>query len=128
MPTTFDYSETRSAATIRWMLQCINNMVFKKVYEIVCLIPKGKVMTYGQISELLSHSISARAVGWAMNCCPKKVPWHRVVNASGGISTKDLTDPPELQRFLLENEGIRFSEDGRISLGRYQFNPEKRAI
>ena len=78
-------------------------------------------MSYGQIAALLRHPLSARAVGWAMRSCPAGLPWHRVVNASGGISTGNLTDPPDLQRHLLEAEGVRFDASGRLDLARYRF-------
>ena len=99
---------------------------FDEVYAIVRRIPRGRVMNYGQIAELLSRALSARAVGWAMQDCPEGVPWQRVVNASGGISTEHLVDPPDLQRRLLESEGVRFSEDGKLSMARYRFRPTKK--
>jgi len=82
-------------------------------------------MNYGQIAGLLRHPLSARAVGWAMQQCPSGIPWHRVVNASGGISTENLTDPPGLQRFLLEDEGVHFGDDGKLSMSRYRWIPKK---
>src|SRR5258705_1547074 len=89
--------------------------VFRQVYELVRLIPKGRVMTYGQIATLLESRLSPRAVGWAMHGCPKGVPWQRVVNASGGTSTDRLPDmPPGLQRVLLEGEGIVFRLNGTL--------------
>ena len=83
-------------------------------------------MNYGQIAALLRHPLSARAVGWAMHQCPKDVPWHRVVNASGGMSTENLTEPPGLQRLLLENEGVVIDSRGKLSMDRYQWSPKKR--
>ncbi len=98
---------------------------FDEVHAIVRRIPRGRVMNYGQIAELLSRALSARAVGWAMQDCPEGVPWQRVVNAAGGISTEHLVDPPDLQRRLLESEGVRFSHDGKLSMARYRFTPTK---
>lgn len=91
------------------------------VYRIVRRIPRGRVMSYGQIAELLRRPLSARAVGWAMNQCPGDVPWQRVVNAAGGISTGHLHEPHDLQRRLLESEGIRFGKNGTLSMPRYRF-------
>src|SRR5215831_18558099 len=67
-----------------------HDAVFEKIYRIVLLIPKGRVMTYGQIARLLGERYSPRLVGWAMHATPKdgrNIPWHRVINSQGGIST-----------------------------------------
>jgi len=82
-------------------------------------------MSYGQIAGLLRRPLSARAVGWAMQQCPKGLPWHRVVNAHGGISTENSTDPPGLQRLLLEAEDIRFDENGTLPMPRYRWIPSR---
>lgn len=100
-------------------------MAFAEVYAIVRKIPCGRVMNYGQIAGLLKRPLSARAVGWAMQQSPQGVPWHRVVNASGGISTENLTDPPGLQRLLLEDEGVAFDHNGKLSMTRYRWSPTK---
>jgi methylated-DNA-protein-cysteine methyltransferase-like protein len=98
---------------------------FDAVYAIARRIPRGRVMSYGQIADLLEHSLSARAVGWAMSQCPDDVPWQRVVNASGGISTEHLHEPRDLQRRLLEREGVRFDSTGRLSMEKYRFTPAR---
>ena len=100
-------------------------MAFEEVYAVVRKIPRGRVMNYGQIAKLIRHPLSARAVGWAMQQCPQGLPWHRVVNASGGISTENMTDPPGLQRLLLEGEGVSFDGAGKLSMTRYRFSPAK---
>lgn len=98
--------------------------VFGRVYELVRRIPKGRVMTYGQIATLIENRLSPRAVGWAMHGCPPRVPWQRVVNASGGMSTDRLPDvPPGLQRALLAAEGIEFKANGTLDLTRYRWSP-----
>jgi methylated-DNA-protein-cysteine methyltransferase-like protein len=82
------------------------------------------VVTYGQIAALLESRVSPRAVGWAMHGCPDGVPWHRVVNASGGCSTDRLPDIPEgLQRAMLEAEGVEFRASGTLDLSRYRWDP-----
>lgn len=84
-------------------------------------------MTYGQISTLVGSRLSPRAVGWAMHGCPAGVPWQRVVNASGGLSTERMPDiPPGLQRGLLEAEGVVFRKNGTLDLERYRWWPPKR--
>jgi methylated-DNA-protein-cysteine methyltransferase-like protein len=91
---------------------------------VVRRIPRGRVTSYGQIARLLERPLSAQAVGWAMRHCPPELPWHRVVNASGGLSTERLHDlPPGFQRALLEREGVRFRGDGTLDLARYRWRP-----
>jgi methylated-DNA-protein-cysteine methyltransferase related protein len=97
------------------------------VYEQVRRIPRGRVMTYGQIATLLGSRLSPRAVGWAMHGCPRGVPWQRVVNASGGCSTDRMPDiAPGLQRALLEREGVEFGAGGTLDLARYRWTPPAR--
>jgi methylated-DNA-protein-cysteine methyltransferase-like protein len=95
---------------------------WEEVYEIVRLIPPGKVMNYGGIAKLCGRPLTARAVGWAMRDCPPGVPWHRVVNAIGLCSTDEATGgEPGRQRALLEAEGVEFSRAGTLDLERYRF-------
>ena len=102
---------------------------FNEVYRLVRRIPRGRVMTYGQIATQLEHGLSPRAVGWAMHGCPEGVPWQRVVNASGGCSTDRLPDaPPGLQRALLEAEGVQFRDNGTLDLETYRWTPRRRRI
>lgn len=97
---------------------------FRAVHDLVREIPRGRVMTYGQISTWLRSRLSPAAVGWAMAVAPEGVPWQRVVNASGGCSTERRGDlPPGLQQALLEQEGVAFGEDGTLDLDRYRWEP-----
>lgn len=97
------------------------------VWALVRRIPRGRVMTYGQIAVLLGSRLSPRAVGWAMHACPDGVPWQRVVNASGGCSTDRLLEmAPGMQRVLLEAEGIEFRANGTLDLARYRWVPRGR--
>lgn len=84
-------------------------------------------MTYGQIAGLLENRLSPVAVGWALHGCPEDVPWHRVVNASGGCSTDRLL-PSGLQQALLRRERVRFREDGSLNLDRYRWFPPPRRV
>jgi len=97
---------------------------FKRVYQLVEQIPPGKVATYRQIATLLGNPRAARTVGWALHSLPEglTIPWHRVINSQGGISTEGISSYPELQRKLLESENIRFRTDGRLDLEQYQFD------
>lgn len=100
---------------------------FADVYAIVKKIPRGRVMSYGQIAALLDRRLSARAVGWAMRSCPTGLPWHRVVAASGRCSSDDLPDHPGLQRALLEAEGIAFDASGHFAIEEYRWVPRGNA-
>ncbi len=88
------------------------------VWRLVRRIPPGRVATYGQIAALAGRPGAARAVGRAMSECPADVPWHRVVNARGGISRRADPDGMLTQRLRLEAEGVRL-ESGRVRLSRY---------
>ncbi len=98
--------------------------VWAAIYDLVRAIPAGRVMTYGQIAEHFGQLVSPRAVGWAMHTSPDDVPWHRVVNARGGCSTERLPDlPPEMQRTMLEAEGVQFRLDGTLDLAARRWAP-----
>jgi methylated-DNA-protein-cysteine methyltransferase-like protein len=90
------------------------------VYALVRAIPPGRVATYGQIAALLGAPRAARAVGWAMKCCPPGVPWHRVVNARGGISLRANVEGMLTQRIRLVQEGVAVRR-GRVSLARHRW-------
>jgi len=94
---------------------------FRQVYRVVRQIPAGKVATYGQIAALLGQPRAARTVGWAMHAVPEgcDVPWQRVINAQGRISTSCQEHEVGLQRQLLEAEGVVFDADGRVDLRVY---------
>ncbi len=95
-----------------------------EVFAVVCAIPPGRVMTYGQIAACMGSRLSPRAVGWMLHRCPGDVPWQRVVNASGGCSTDRLPDVPVgLQRAMLEAEGVEFGSAGRLDLDRFRWQP-----
>jgi methylated-DNA-protein-cysteine methyltransferase-like protein len=105
--------------------------VFEKIYRMVCRIPRGRVMTYGQVARLLEDRYSPRLVGWAMHATPqdeRNIPWHRVVNSKGGISTgRVIIQQPDLQRLLLEAEGVLFDERGHCDLSAYQWSPGRKS-
>jgi methylated-DNA-protein-cysteine methyltransferase-like protein len=91
------------------------------VYRMVRRVPRGRVVTYGQVARLVGRPRAARAVGRALRALEevraRGVPWHRVVNGSGRISYRDRFGP-EIQRELLEDEGIVFDARGRLDLAR----------
>ena len=97
----------------------------EKVYEIVREIPSGRVMTYGQIAEILGEGYTARTVGYVMHAAEtENVPWQRVINSKGGCSTGKMTVPINLQQKMLEEEGIVFNEKGFCDLNVYRWFPE----
>ncbi len=88
---------------------------YARIFAVVRRIPAGKVATYGQVGCLAGTG--PRLVGYALAALKDDdVPWHRVINAKGGIS---LGQGKELQRVLLEQEGVQFSETGRVNLEVY---------
>jgi methylated-DNA-protein-cysteine methyltransferase-like protein len=87
------------------------------VYRLVRRVPRGAVVTYGQIAAMLGAPRAARAVGGAMRRCPDDVPWHRVVNAQGGISRRRRLGSVLTQRIRLEQEGVPLRR-GRVVLAR----------
>ena len=94
------------------------------IYKTVKKIPRGKVATYGQVAELAGLEGHARQVGYALHNLPggSDVPWHRVINAKGEISPRSAGDSHELQRMLLEAEGVGFVGD-RVELKRFRWKP-----
>lgn len=97
---------------------------FERVWKLVRRIPRGKVATYGQLSLLIDRCLTPVGVGWAIRAAPEgSIPWQRVVNARGGISTDG--EHPGLQRAMLEAEGVRFDEDGTIDLKRHGWRPSR---
>lgn len=86
---------------------------FEQVFEVVRLIPTGRVTSYGAIAAALGTKLSARMVGWAMNASHvvKGVPAHRVVNRNGMLSGKMHFAYPEQMQELLEKEGVKVVDD-----------------
>jgi methylated-DNA-protein-cysteine methyltransferase-like protein len=98
----------------------------ERVYEIVRKIPAGRVMTYGQIAEMLGEGYTARTVGYAMHAADEEtVPWQRVINSQGACSTTRVILPPDKQQRMLEAEGLEFDARGRCDLGRYRWTPDE---
>lgn len=98
--------------------------VFALVHALVAKIPHGKVATYGQLSELIDGRLSPAGIGWALRASDGELPWHRVINSRGTLSTEGET--PGRQRVLLEAEGVRFDATGTIDLSVYQWRPRVR--
>jgi methylated-DNA-protein-cysteine methyltransferase-like protein len=94
-----------------------------QVFALVKACPTGRVTTYGWIGKALGYARGARMIGWIMNETSEGVPAQRVINSKGELSGSWAFGSPDLMRQLLENEGIIFSDDGRIDLKRYGWDP-----
>ena len=94
---------------------------FEQVHRLVRLVPPGKVISYGAIARMLGQPHAARTVGWAMRGLPEgsDVPWHRVINSQGRISLGGRGYGADLQRAMLEAEGIDFDERGQVDWDRF---------
>ena len=94
---------------------------FEQVYQLVRQVPPGRVTSYGAIARMLGHSHAARTVGWALHSLPEgsDVPWHRVINSRGHISTGGCEGGDSLQRALLEAEGVEFDASGKVDWERF---------
>jgi len=94
---------------------------FERVYQLVRQVPPGKVTSYGAIARMLDHPHAARTVGWALHSLPEGsgVPWQRVINSQGRISTSCREHGADHQRALLEAEGIEFDEHGTVDWDRF---------
>lgn len=100
---------------------------YELIWRVVRKIPRGRVATYGQIAELAGLEGHARKVGYALHNLHERsnVPWHRVINAKGEISPRSAGDSHELQRLLLEAEGIVVDLRGRIDLERFRWRSKR---
>ncbi len=105
---------------------------WSEIYRVVRRIPRGRVATYGAVAALTGRPRGARQVGFALAAlrgARHRVPWHRVVGArSRGLAAISILDPmgAAVQRALLEREGVRLDERGRISLERFGWRPRRR--
>ena len=97
----------------------------ERIIETVRRIPKGMVASYGLIAGLAGNPRGSRAVVWALRAYSDKeaLPWHRVINRRGALSLPH-GDGYEIQRELLEREGVEFSMDGTIDLETYGWKGE----
>lgn len=100
--------------------------VFKaRVFALVNACPPGRVVTYGWLAKVIGYPRGARMVGWMMNEASAGVPAQRVINSKGELSGSWAFGSPERMHLLLESEGIVFSDDGRVDLKRYGWDPSR---
>jgi len=108
-----------------------NETFFNLVFEVVKLIPEGRVTTYGAIARYLGAVKSSRMVGWAMNVShflEEKIPAHRVVNRNGLLTGKAHFGTSNQMQKLLENEGLRFQEDQILDFEKFFWDPNKELV
>lgn len=96
---------------------------FEKIYSVVRRIPRGTVATYGQVAMLAGNPRWARVVGYALhvNPDPEGIPCYRVVTKEGRTSPAFAFGGADVQRALLEADGVRFTADGRVDMERYRW-------
>ncbi|MEY3964992.1 MAG: hypothetical protein RL263_161 [Bacteroidota bacterium] len=102
------------------------NSFYLRVFDIVRLIPHGRVTSYGAIAAYLGARSSSRLVGWAMNASHGElppVPAHRVVNRNGDLSGKAHFSSPERMKELLEHEGVQVVNDRVINFDEVFWDP-----
>lgn len=100
---------------------------FKKIYETVKKIPKGKVCSYGQVAAMAGNPHWARVVGYALHVNPEPgvIPCHRVVTKDGEVSKAFAFGGENMQRILLAEEGIEFLEDGRVNMKKHAWHGDE---
>ena len=103
----------------------MSSETYQRIYAVVRRIPKGRVATYGQVAELAGMAGHARQVGYALHALRSgsDVPWHRVINAKGEVSRRAEPLDEEIQRCMLESEGLARDMRGRFPLKQYQWQP-----
>lgn len=98
---------------------------FEDVYEVVKLVPKGRLTSYGAIAQYLGTKMSARMVGWAMHGAPRGVPAHRVLNRNGLLTGKHHFKTPNTMQKLLEKEGHTVINDKVQAFAKQFWDPSQ---
>jgi len=100
------------------------NSITNRIVEAIRRIPPGRVATYGQIALIAGNPRASRLVVWVLHTASEKenLPWHRVVNRNGKISLKRGSGY-DLQKRLLQEEGITFDTDDTIDFNRFLWEP-----
>ena len=99
-----------------------NSRFSEDIFAVVAQIPSGRIMTYGQIAALCGHPGAARVVGQVAHFGPSALPWHRVVNAKGGLASRFVPNGRAGQARLLSAEGVVVLSDV-VSIKEYLWWP-----
>jgi methylated-DNA-protein-cysteine methyltransferase-like protein len=102
----------------------VRSTPFQKILAVIRKIPRGHVMTYGQVAAVAGYPRGARVVGYALRGCKGAVPWQRVVGIRRkGLAQISIKDPvgAAVQRQMLEREGVKLRKDGAIDLERFGY-------
>lgn len=97
-------------------------MTFKeRVIQVILKVPKGKVTTYGTVARIAGLPRGGRLVGGILHHCTEELdlPWQRIINREGYISTRCLEHPKQAQKALLMQEGVEVSDDFIVNLEKY---------
>lgn len=109
----------------RYLYSGMKHNFFEEVYEVVKLIPKGRVTAYGDIAAYLGLRSGARAVGWALKATAgnHNIPAHRVVNRNGQLTGKHQFPYPEYMAEMLEAEGVKVKDDTVVAFDELRWLP-----
>ena len=102
----------------------------RRIYAVVAAIPRGRILAYGEVAALAGRPRAPRAVGAALSTLPDElgIPWWRVVNSTGRISTSEIHHTAQVQRALLEDEGVTFTDGGHIDWDQFGWTADQDAI
>ena len=100
----------------------------KKVYELVSRIPRGRVVTYGQVASLCGAAWAAWEVGQIAHTGPTGLPWHRVVSKQGGLAAGWPSGGRAAHAALLEAEGVAVSPSYTVDVERLLWNPDQMTL
>ena len=100
-----------------------------RIWQVISLIPSGKVSTYGDVARQAGLAGAARRVGYSLKILPPetKIPWHRVLNVQGKISLPTMSASSSIQRERLEKEGVVFRANKTVDMRVYRWAPGTRS-
>ena len=106
----------------------VDAMFKERVYALVSQIPKGKVMTYGQVAALAGAAWAAWEVGQIAHTGPENLPWQRVVNKQGGLAAGWPNGGRQAHKSALEADGVSVTDDFRVDIGKILWHPDQTTL